>query len=294
MKKSENITKWSCKERFPVIERTLKTILKCIWDRQSYSKIKTIHFICCLIFTLLFTGCISLYYAPNSHNVPMFKGKNETEASLAFQFGYFTSGINTDFAYSVTNHFGFMVNYNYWNANGHRSLADSVEFLDISGKSNLVELGAGYFLPFSNKFIFEAYGGVGWGRVKNEYDIWVDSKVNYNRYFIQPSFGYYNKKVELVFSTRLIGLACNRIEFDSKLSQTDIEDLNYITNNPFSLFLEPAFTFRVGGKHVKFQFQVVVSDNLNTPELMYDPLCINTGLIVFFPNKKGQKDKTVN
>jgi hypothetical protein len=135
---------------------------------------------------------------------------------------------------------------------------------------------------------------VGWGGVKNEYESNLESKLNYNRYFIQPSCGYYNKHINLIFSLRFSGIDYNRIKYDPGIDVSDTYDLEYIINYPFALYIEPAFTFRAGGEKLKFQFQVVVSDNLNTPDLVYEPLCITTGLILVISNKKGQTDKPIN
>ena len=265
-----------------------------LWKAKLAGQIYFIHLLACLAFIFLFTGCISLYYAPNSQNVPMFKEKNETEASLAFQFGTLTLGCDADFAYSVTNHLGLMVNYNHWGAKKRSLLPNSDIEYEISGKNDLIEVGAGYYLPFQEKFVFEVYGGGGWGGVKNEYESRLESKLNYNRYFIQPSCGYYNKKVNLIFSLRLSGIDYNRIKYDPGIDESDKYDLEYIIDYPFAMYLEPAFTFRVGGEKLKFQFQVVISDNLNTPDLVYEPLCITTGLILVISNKKGQTDKPIN
>jgi hypothetical protein len=187
-----------------------------------------------------------------------------------------------------------MVNYNHWGAKKRSLLPNSDIEYEISGKNDMIEVGAGYYLPFQGKFVFETYGGVGWGGVKNEYESNLESKLNYNRYFIQPSCGYYNKHINLIFSLRFSGIDYNRIKYDPGIDVSDSYDLEYIIDYPFALYIEPAFTFRAGGEKLKFQFQVVVSDNLNTPDLVYEPLCITTGLIVLFPNKKGQVDKPVN
>ncbi len=265
-----------------------------LWKAKLAGQLYFIHLLAYLAFIFLFTGCISLYYAPNSQNVPMFKEKNETEASLAFQFGTLTLGCDVDMAYSFTNHFGMMVNYNHWGAKKRSLLPNSDIEYEISGKNDLIEVGAGYYLSFQGKFVFETYGGVGWGGVKNEYESHLESKLNYNRYFIQPSCGYYNKHINLIFSLRFSGIDYNRIKYDPGIDVSDSYDLEYIIDYPFALYIEPAFTFRAGGEKLKFQFQVVVSDNLNTPDLIYEPLCITTGLIVLFPNKKGQKDNMIN
>ena len=110
----------------------------------------------------------------------------------------------------------------------------------------MIEVGAGYYLPFQDKFVFEAYGGGGWGGVKNEYESNLESKLNYNRYFVQPSCGYYHKRLNLIISLRLSGIDYNRIKYDPGISGSDKHDLEFITDYPFSLYLEPAFTLRLG------------------------------------------------
>jgi hypothetical protein len=271
----------------------ISLVSNCIRYRLYINKIKMHQFSCCTIFILMFSSCISLYYAPNSQNVPLFTGKNETEASLAIQFGSLTLGCDIDLAYSVTNHLGLMANYNHWGAKKKSMLPNSDVEFEISGKSDLFELGAGYFLPFRDKFVFEVYGGMGWGGVKNEYESSKESKLTFNRYFLQPSCGYYNKKVNLAFSLRLSGVDYKHFKFDPGVDTDDKSDLQYIMDSPFAFYLEPAFTFRVGGEYLKFQFQVAISENLNNPDLVYEPLCITAGLIAIFPNKK-EKTKNQN
>jgi len=294
MKKTANFNGWSDREE--ILTPPLKTSSgrKGSFYSQPEWKRRVIFFFWLPILILFCTGCISLYYAPNSQNVPMFKEKNETEASLAFQIGTLTVGCDVDMAYSFTNHFGMIVNYNHWGAKKRSLLPNSDIEYEISGKNDLIEVGAGFYLPFQGKFVFETYGGVGWGGVKNEYESNLESKLNYNRYFIQPSCGYYNKKVNLIFSLRFSGIDYNRIKYDPGIDESDKYDLEYIIDYPLSFYIEPAITFRVGSEKFKWQVQIVYSDNLNTPELVYEPLCITTGLIVLFPNKKGQADKPIN
>lgn len=285
MKKTSNFTSYSKGEgaRFSLLKKAKSKHLY-----YEIPKCKSIIVCCCWlpVILLLCPGCISLYYAPNSQNVPMFTGKNQTEASLAFQFGTLTLGCDADFAYSFTNHFGLMVNYNHWSAKKRTTLFHSDEEFVVTGISDMVEVGAGYYLPFQDKFVFETYGGGGWGGVKTDYESQRNSKLKYNRYFIQSSCGYYYKKLNLILSLRLCGIDYNRLEYDPGISGSDKQDLEFITDNPFSLYLEPAFTLRLGGDKVKFQYQVVFSDNLNTPELLYEPLCATIGLVFLFPNKK--------
>jgi hypothetical protein len=278
------------KKQSPGVKPNYWRLTSSLLEIKSVSNLKTVPFLWSAVFIFLFPGCISLYYAPNKQNVPMFTEKNVAEASAAFQMGTLTSGYDVDVAYSITNHFGMLANYNHWSAKEKMMLPQSEVEYYISGKGNLIELGAGYFMPFMEKFVFEVYSGMGLGDVRNDYEINTTSKINYNRYFIQPSCGYYNKRVNLIFSTRLSGVDYKSVNFDDNLEAGDLIDLENIRNNPFALFMEPAFTLRVGGKYLKFQFQASISDNLTTPELIYEPLCITAGLIGILPIKNVKKN----
>lgn len=267
--------------------------IKDSFDTFPKQKRVVCSFFLLLLYCLLCHGCISLYYAPNSQNVPMFTRKNETESSLAFQFGTLTYGCDASLAYSVSNHIGLIANYNHWGAKKKSMLPNSDVEFHITGKSDFFEAGAGYFLPFQEKFVFEVYGGMGQGNVRNIYENRSESKMNFNRYFIQPSCGYYNRIVNLAFSLRLSEVDYRKFSFDPQLETGDKLDIEYIMDEPFALYLEPAFTFRVGGENLKFQLQVELSDNLNSPDLVYEPLCITVGLLAVFPNKKVKKESPV-
>ena len=245
-------------------------------------------FICCLMFIILLDGCRPCYYAPSAQNVPLFKEKNEGNGSIALRLSMRTIGCDMQGAFAITDHLGLMANYSYFSGRGSTANFDGE---DLSGhfKSHLTEFGLGYYLPFKNKFLFETYGGYGKSWIENHYDYFVGngySTLGSSCFFIQPAVGFYKKNIRLAFSARFRGVNFNQVHFDSGLDQTYKEELLQIQDNPVVFFIEPAFTFRGGGEHVKIQVQIGLSFKVSDTELVYDPMNFNIGLIFNIHGKK--------
>ena len=177
-----------------------------------------------------------------------------------------------------------MFNFNHWGGTWQHTSYFLGETFTGYHKCNFGEMGVGYYLPFKNKIVFEAYGGVGIGKVENKNDIYINSTVNYNRYFIQPAAGFYHKNIKLIISTRFCGLDYKNIGISGSNNNSSTEII-YLKDHPFSFLIEPAFTFRAGWEFFKFQTQVGYSIIINNPEFPYDPLNLNLGLIVTIPAK---------
>jgi hypothetical protein len=237
----------------------------------------------------LFTGCVPSYYAPNAQNVPVFSEKGQGNGTFSFQFGEMTSGANIQGALAVSNHIGIMANYNHYSGQ-ESSLFDNSDY--VRYKCNMGELGIGYYYPFSGKFVFEAYGGIGGSRVNAEYSSWDGNgngkaSIGTTSYFIQPSIGFYKKHVQLAFSSRFRLLDFRDFNYSSGVGIETREDLSELDHLTPQWFFEPAFTFRVGGKIVKFQTQVGFSI-ITTQDYIfdYDPININFGIVFSLRGKK--------
>lgn len=239
----------------------------------------------CIIF---FSSCSPCYYAPNAPNVPLFTEKNEATFSTSFHLGSISRGVDIQAAYAVSNHVGIMLNYNYYGGT-----QQSITFMGTSNQTkyrgNLFEIGGGYFRSVASKFIFETYAGVGYAGVKNNTSYsnsgtTADNSVNYYRFFLQPAMGWVpNEHIALAFSIRFGLLHYQSLNINIG-EASDIYDLMNINNNP-SFPIEPGFTFRVGGKVLKFQTQFFLTFLPGSDYANIDPLGFTFGM---FFNIKGK------
>ena len=237
---------------------------------------------------MLMIGCTPCYYAPNAHNVPLLHEKGQGTGSFSVQFGPLTTGLNVQGALAVSNHVGILGNYNHY-ANRNNTSEEDEEY-GTKSKCNMGELGVGYFQPFKDKFVFEAYAGFGGSRINTDYsDYWVGngtSSIGTTTFFVQPSIGFYKKNICLAFSTRFRTLTFRDAKTSSDLDEYVKDDMNILDRHSAFAFIEPAFTLRTGGEKVKFQFQVGWSVLLSETYLFeHDPMNFNFGIVFCLPGK---------
>jgi hypothetical protein len=193
-------------------------------------------------------------YVPNVINAPMLTNKREVQ--LALHAG--TAGFDPQFAYAITNHLGVMLNGSFMN-----STSDSTNNYH---KHGFGELGLGYFMPIGQRGKFEAFGGVGSGKIQALYEnsLWTSrSNVSITRYFIQPTIGITSKLIDAGFSTRI-----------------SIVNLHNYAASSTGIFAEPAITAKLGWDHLKVVGQLGISvpfDSENN-QINYQPLLISLGI----------------
>ena len=145
-----------------------------------------------LLIATLFSSCYHLYYSPNSSNVPLFKEKGEARLNAYYSGGEEIEGGEIQGALAVSKNIGVILNTTFMGSSEQ----------DESGSGYIIEGGAGYYKPFAKNFVFENYGGLGIGNVKNNYVDWFNSdakgnsKVGVTKLFIQPSLGYTIKNLD--------------------------------------------------------------------------------------------------
>jgi hypothetical protein len=265
----------------------------------------------CAFFLFLLDGCTHYYYAPNQHNVPLFKEKNEVRLSGAYILGDEINGCDVQAAYAATKEFAVLANALVLNPNatvGSAALNSSNLYSTGAGKGQLYELGAGYYKPIpsevsaiSRKFVFETYGVLGLGNSTNYYGSFPQYNVTTNLFkaYVQPSIGFTTNLFDIIVSAKIGTLYTFGIKstypnaiVDSlvQYGQSIKNDLNILYQNRTSFFFEPAFTFRIGFKYVKFHFQVggsLISGAFNqlTTAPVYD-----FGITIFIAHRFWQKD----
>jgi hypothetical protein len=187
----------------------------------------------------------------------------EKEAKINAQYlaGVLSDGFECQSAFAITSHFGGMVNMMV-NEGNEENL-----FYESEAKTNMsfIEIGAGYFTPIkSTSLIFETYGGIGTGGVRNEYDP-GNSTVRFTKLFIQPNLGVKIKYFEFGISSRM-SWANHRVISSVPPESSYFYELEFIKNKPVSFLWEPGAVLRAGGKKFMVQLQYTGSVNLNHPE----------------------------
>jgi hypothetical protein len=215
------------------------------------------------------SSCNRHIYVPNTVNAPLLKEKYEFKGSL--------SPTNYQLAFAVANKVAIMANGQYvyrLDLDNDNTPDNNDIFLDEHTRGGVFEGAVGFFQPLDLKkrMVFDTYAGFGAGRFKtldgaynsdgsrgNVGDYQLTTR--FSKFFVQPSIGFVHPVFEAVFSSRVsvvnfYGMSLGSKVFENEISRRD--DFLRISDNAHT-FIEPAFTFRVGYKYVKFQTQLLFS-----------------------------------
>ena len=218
----------------------------------------------------LVTSCSPLFYSPNTQNVPLISEKGDNKLTIAG----FANQVELQGAYGLTDAIAIQVNSGLFipgdldNGNG--------------GSGKFLELGAGYFTPIQENFVFETYGLIGFGTMENHFPTSAnvgstgDISANIIRIGIQPNFGYKSKNFEVALSSRIVNLMYNNIKGD--LMYSSVSQFDYLTENKSNFLLEPAITVRGGLEKIKLQLQYGYSYNLSNKDFKQNNSHFTLGL----------------
>jgi len=243
------------------------------------------------VFITGISGCMHTYYTPNMHQTPLLQQKGEAAFTGALSTGEQVFSIEGLGAYALSDHVGIMVNASRGMGKLTKQINDSVN--EEGTRRHLMEIGAGYFKTFAGKGVFEVYGGGGLGSIYNYYDTQElsYSTVKFNRFFVQPGIGRKGKNFDCAFSLRFASVYYYYINQHNvgPMASLDADALQLLRQERFYLLAEPAFTFRVGFKAIKFQVQTGYSIGLGAKRIHQDNINFNTGISVnLFPKSPAQ------
>jgi hypothetical protein len=234
-----------------------------------------------LLICITLTSCSSIYYVPNTQNVPIIREKGQTNLSFDLNISESTDGFEFQGAYGLTDKIALQLNFD--------KVKSSEGTTDGSGK--FVEFGPGYYKNLSEHFLFESYGLLGFGSFRDEesyYDSQANAtitrKINGNlfRIGLQPSISYVRKYFIASFSGRFSNLNYSSIDGNSYAVD------NLKANNSFWL-IEPALTLQGGLENVKLFLQFQGSLNMTDPHFDQDVTLVSLGLKVNINPKKELK-----
>lgn len=237
---------------------------------------------CCFFFigAILLCSCSHVYYSPNSSNVPLFQKKGEIRLSGNYCVGNTGSdeitGGEIQAAYAAGDHVGILLNTAFM------GVPDDNTSQYSSGSGSIIEMGAGYFKPLKKNHVFETYAGLGFGNVKNHYSSGGNSRVNFTKFFLQPSIGYSRKYFHAGIASKLslVNMKVDLPNGHNSIEPYEMEAIEYITAKPLSVLWEPSFFIRAGVKAVKAQFQFTPSLNLNNKDLAQNEALFSMGISI--------------
>ena len=242
-------------------------------------------------------SCQHVYYAPNTANIPMLTAKGETKINALYSAGGDSEfgGGELQVAHALSDKFGLMLNFLAGgNSEDVESSGSSTSQIE-SGNGSYVEAAAGYLKPLDpgRKWVFEAFGGIGFGGVKNEYEHNDFSKVGTTKIFLQPSLSYKSAYFEIGFAPKLSMVNLNVKEESISTDNEDARlDMTTIKEKPNFVVFEPALLLRAGGKGLKMHFGLSFS-NYNAYDYLLSSAITEgvTGSIGISVNIKPKKNQ---
>lgn len=233
-----------------------------------------------VVIVALFSSCATVYYAPNTHNIPLLKEQGEVKIQGGIGMAQDVRTTEFQGAFAVTDRFAVMSNYSYFYGRGEGL------FELQNDNAHLLEVGGGYTLPFANdNLIFEVYGGYGFGTGTT----WSDpgnTDFSLNRFFIQPDIAFSSDILDAGFSLRGAFHNYYSVQHNPEVMVTQPHVLQEGSNY---FMAEPAVFVRVGYRFIKAQMQAGWSVNLTDPAFRQQPFLISGMLVIdirksFFKN----------
>ncbi|MFZ6014160.1 MAG: hypothetical protein ACOYXT_27710 [Bacteroidota bacterium] len=232
-----------------------------------------------LIFLVLVLSSCAPIYVPNVRNSPMFTKGGEFQGTI--QVG---NGLELQSAVSVSNHIGLMGNYTYIN----RENLDPDDPEDYH-HHKFWEGGIGYFQNDDGMF-FEIFAGYGKGKGSSygQYYLFSDNELStgkYERYFLQPAFGFNKKIMNVAFVPRL-----SFVDF----SEFSRDGVAYEVSEDPRMFFEPAVIGRVNMANNNFYFTFQAGTSISTSGSNYfdhRPFQLSTGIGFRIGGVKPEKTK---
>lgn len=244
--------------------------------------------ICCVFLAAL--GCSPVYYQPNLMNMPNFQQRGEAyfAASLCGN-----NGSDFQVAYAFTDHFAVQGNFMSDMFKESVLIRISEPNINVNIKGHLGEFAVGYFNTLERSGTFGLFGGYGSGKISNDWSTEGVSFTNFNKPFIQLTFGTRSKYFELVTGLKLAQLRYYNQEQSFK-NQTFIDEFDVI-KSPMPI-MEGGMTLKAGLKHVKLQLHGTLMLPLkpSVPDFPSQRISIGLGICLQLGGNKILEKKKSN
>lgn len=244
-----------------------------------------------LVPMLTWASCSPIFYAPSYQHVPLLSERGEFTASGSYVATESVEGLSLKTAYAVSSRWGLM-------AGGNLYFGEQSNDNAAHGRGGYFESGAGYFKKISNKVVFESYGLLGLGAMKNSFPQsaisypGTDGKISANILLtaLQPSIGFKSRYFEAALTGRAALLHYTSIRGNLMRQNTDQESVGnqqqYLSAHSNNFLIEPVLTLRGGLDFLKLEAQFGESINLSHPRFPQDGAWISIGLNYRYSNDR--------
>ncbi len=223
------------------------------------------------LFSLILFSCQPKYYIPNTQQITMFTEKGDVNLSLNGDGNQF----ELQAAYALTDQFAASANFSRFAPRDQEN--------GDGGSGYLFEVAPGFFKPFGENYVFEAYALAGIGKVENHFPSRMDS-INVNpeirsnafRVGLQPSVSMLFDRFSIGLSTRISSL--NYANIKGMLSFNGVDQIDYLKDNRSNFLIEPALTARFGTEKVRAQAQYGFSYNASNSEFLQNRQYLSFGV----------------
>ena len=207
-------------------------------------------------------------YSPNAHNVPVLKEKNDSKLAFNYSTNADTRSSNDKYSRNKANGFDIQGAYAVtpsvavqaaFFSRSERVSSNDQSYFDssvIRYKRNLFEFGAGYFTPIDKKgrIHFQAFGGVGFGKVtindngrdNNQLPYARFFDANLTKFYAEPAVTFKSSEVFAAsLSTRFSVIKFSNTKTNYAQAEKEEFHLDSISRNAI-VFFEPAFVNSFG------------------------------------------------
>jgi len=191
-----------------------------------------------------------------------FKKKNDFNLNAGTNL---SSQGNFQGGYAFSNHFGFITGLNSARMPFQTDKYEENKDYAYIWNNELI-----YFNNINDKFIPAVNVGFGFGNMANNIEYF---DLNMYRYFVQPSFGFVQKHLELALSTRFSKVQYDFIQRkdfvnDKGISLYEYYDLRDIGKQDF-YFVEPAFTIGFRFENFSIRYQIINNIKVSSGDIYY-------------------------
>lgn len=220
-----------------------------------------------------------IYYTPDIHNIPLITEKGELNINRSISFNESDDindldvidalelliGIQAQASYGITDHFAIK--------------ASGAILSKDNDSRRFIEFGSGYFTKITKHGVFECYGILGTGSVKNRFSVvrtsYVNNSTNFYRIGVQPSLGIKSDHFSIAISSGFTRLKYFNIEG---------EETQYLEDHTSHFLIEPAIMIRTGFKACQLQLQYGRNFNITNPDFGQDDSYLSVGVNVNIKN----------